>query len=85
MIEGFLLGTIVTCSLVAAGFFLRFWRKTRDWLFLGFALAFFVEGLNRATFLFIEDPTRGSVLTYSIRLASYLLILAAIAYKNRAR
>jgi hypothetical protein len=84
MIDGFLLGVVVTGSLVAAGFFLTFWRKTRDWLFLGFALAFFIEALNRMSFLALDDPSGGSVVGYSIRLVSYLLILAAIASKNRA-
>ena len=85
MIDGFLLGVIVTASLVAAAFFFKFWRKTRDWLFLGFALAFFIEGLNRMSFLSLEDPRGGNAIAYSIRLVSYLLILAAIAYKNRVR
>ena len=35
MIEGFLLGIIVTGSATAAAFFYRFWRQTRDKLFLG--------------------------------------------------
>ena len=84
MIAGFLLGIIVTCSLVAAGFFAKFWRATRDPLFLGFAAAFFLEGLNRMAFLFLEQPKEGDEVIYSVRLLSYLLILAAIAYKNRA-
>lgn len=85
MIEGFLLGIIVTGSLAAAGFFFRFWRKTGDLLFLAFSLAFFIEGVNRASFLSLDDPTGGSVIAYSIRLVSYLLILAAIAHKNRGQ
>jgi hypothetical protein len=84
MIEGFLLGIIVTCSFVAAGFFTKFWRATRDFLFLGFAAAFFLEGLNRAAFLILDKPSGGSAFIYIIRLLSYLLILAAIAIKNRA-
>jgi hypothetical protein len=85
MIEGFLLGVIVTCSLVAAGFFARFWLATRDLLFLGFAAAFALEGLNRMAFLFLEEPNAGDEVIYSVRLLSYLLILAAIANKNRAK
>ena len=85
MIEGFLLGVIVTCSFVAAGFFARFWHATRDLLFLGFAAAFALEGLNRIAFLFLEQPNMGDEAIYLVRLLSYLLILAAIANKNRAR
>jgi hypothetical protein len=83
MLEGFLLGVIVTASLVAGAFFFKFWRQTRDRLFLGFAAAFLIEGLNRLAFLWIEQPNEGTPLVYTIRLLSYLLILAAIVYKNR--
>lgn len=84
MIDGFLLGVIVTSSLVAGAFFLKFWRKTRDLLFLGFAAAFIIEGLNRLAFLFFEQPNMGNSLVYSVRLFSFLLILGAIIHKNRA-
>jgi len=84
MIDGFLLGIIVTASFVAAGFFAKFWRATRDPLFLYFAVAFLLEGLNRIAFLFLDNPHAGDVVIYTVRLLSYLLILAAIAYKNRA-
>jgi hypothetical protein len=83
MIEGFLLGIIVTCSFVAAGFFAKFWFATRDLLFLGFAAAFFLEGLNRMAFLLLDKPGAGDETIYIVRLLSYLLILAAIANKNR--
>ena len=83
MIEGFFLGVIVTCSFVAAGFFARFWLASRDLLFLGFAAAFFLEGINRTAFLFLERPSAGDESIYIVRLLSYLLILAAIANKNR--
>jgi hypothetical protein len=84
MIEGFLLGVIVTCSFVAVGFFARFWRRSRDPLFLGFAIAFALEGLNRVAFLFLDQPNVGDETLYVVRLLSYLVILAAIANKNRA-
>lgn len=83
MLEGFLLGVIVAASLTAGAFFLKFWRKTHDPLFLGFAAAFIIEGINRTAFLFLEQPNEGTPLVYTIRLFSYLLILAAIVQKNR--
>jgi hypothetical protein len=85
MIEGFLLGVIVTAMLVAGGYFLKFWRQTRDLLFLGFGAAFIIEGLNRIAFLSVGESTGDNPVIYSIRLLSYLLILASIAYKNRGR
>lgn len=83
MIEGFLLGVIVTAMLVAGGYFLKFWKQTRDPLFLGFGAAFVIEGLNRTAFLLVQEPDSGNPVIYSVRLLSYLLILASIAYKNR--
>lgn len=85
MLEGFLLGVIVTASLTAALFFLRFWKRTRDPLFLAFAAAFTIEGLNRLGFLFVDRPHEGSPAIYAVRLLAFLLIVAAIVWKNRRR
>jgi hypothetical protein len=82
MIEGFLLGVIVTGSLVAALFFLKFWVQTGDLLFLTFAIAFLIEGLNRITFLFLDSPNEGASSIYIVRLLAFLLILGGIVYKN---
>ena len=82
MLEGFLLGIIVTCSIVASGFFWKFYRQTHDTLFLAFAAAFFIEGINRISFLMIDTPNEGSPAIYAVRLVAFLLILAAIVRKN---
>lgn len=83
MIEGFLLGVIVTASLTVGVFFLKFWRRTSDPLFLAFAVAFIIEGLNRIGFLFVDRPNEGTPIIYTVRLIAFLLILAAIVWKNR--
>ena len=82
MLEGFLLGIIVACSIVASGFFWKFYRQTRDTLFLAFAAAFFIESINRVSFLMIDSPNEGSPAIYVVRLVAFLLILAAIVRKN---
>jgi len=82
MINGFLLGVIATGSMMAGMFFLRFWKRTRDSFFLVFAASFIIEAFNRASVLFLDKPNEGSPWTYSIRLFSFLLILAAILRKN---
>lgn len=84
MIDGFLLGVIVTSSLAAGAFFIKFWRQTRDLLFLGFGAAFIIEGINRLAFLFVDQPNEGDPLIYAVRLFSYVVLLAAIVHKNRA-
>jgi hypothetical protein len=83
MIEGFLLGVIVTASLTAALYFLKFWTQTRDVLFLGFAAAFTIEGTNRVLRLFAENPAEAAPHIYLVRGLAFLLLLAAIVYKNR--
>jgi hypothetical protein len=85
MVEGFLLGIIVTASLTAGVFFLKFWRRTGDELFMAFAAAFIIEGLNRIVFLFMERPNEGSPIIYAVRCLAFLLILAAIVRKNRGK
>jgi hypothetical protein len=82
MIATFLLGMIVTLYLTAALFFLKFWRKTQDRLFLAFAAAFAIEGLNRIRFLFIEHPNEGSVSIYAVRILAFSLIIAAVVGRN---
>jgi hypothetical protein len=84
MMDGFLLGMIVTASFVAGGFFAKFWRATRDPLFLYFAAAFLLEGLNRMVFLGLDRPNEGNAYVYIVRLVSYVLILMAIINKNRS-
>ena len=82
MLAGFLLGVIATTSITAGIFFLKFWKHTRDSLFLAFGLAFIIEGLNRIAVLTVAHPNEGSPWIYLVRLLAFLLILAAILRKN---
>jgi uncharacterized membrane protein HdeD (DUF308 family) len=82
MVEGFLLGVVAMSSVTAGVFFLKFWRRTHDSLFLSFAVAFILEGINRSSVLFVEKPNEGSPAIYVVRLCLFLLILAAIVKKN---
>ena len=83
MIEPFLLGVIVMGCLTAAAFFLKFWFRTHDGLFLAFAIAFFVEGCNRVALLFMAHPSEGRPEIYLVRLFAFLIVAAAIVHKNR--
>jgi uncharacterized membrane protein len=70
---------------VAGLFFLRFWRQTRERLFVLFALAFFIMSGNRVELtLTALRGARGDHL-YFVRLIAFMLILIAILDKNRAR
>ena len=79
----FLAGAVAFGFLVCSLFFMRYWNRSRDELFLSFALAFALLGLGQAIIALANVPTeeRGSL--YLFRLAAFLLILLAIYRKNR--
>ena len=79
----FLLGMLVMASSVVGLFFLRFWRRTRDRLFLIFSAAFWLMALNWALLATIgRDEVKTEL--YLIRLLAFVLILIAIVDKNRS-
>lgn len=80
------LAGIVTGGFVIAGlFFLRFWHRTRDSLFLAFALAFWLLGLGQSILAVGDVPVEERSWIFLIRLSAFALILAAIIRKNRGR
>ncbi|HEY1215530.1 MAG TPA: DUF5985 family protein [Bryobacteraceae bacterium] len=78
----FLLGFVVAASLAAALFFLRFWKNTRDLLFLAFTVFFLVQAVTQSLVLGYAHPNEGSIGLFLLRLLSVLVILAAILWKN---
>ena len=81
MIE-FLSGAVTFGYVVAAGFFFRYWRRTRDRLFLAFAGAFLLFALNQflaAALLVVSEPNS---LVYVLRVLGFLMIIGAIVDKN---
>jgi hypothetical protein len=83
MLLDFLSGAITLGFFVAGLFFLRFWKKTHDKLFLAFAWAFWLLGLGQALLAFTNIPVEERSFLYLIRLAAFVLILVAIWRKNR--
>ena len=79
----FLSGAITMGFLVAGFFFLRFWKRTRDSLFLAFAAAFWLLGLGQALLTFTEFPVEERSWLFLLRLAAFSLILVSIWRKNR--
>jgi uncharacterized membrane protein HdeD (DUF308 family) len=74
----------VTMGFVIAGlFFLRFWRQTRDSLFLAFAVAFWLLGLVQALLALSDIPVEERSWLYMLRLSAFSLILISIWRKNR--
>ena len=80
----FLSGAIAFGFMVAALFFLRFWKRTRDALFLAFAVAFALLGLGQAVQALANIPQEERSYIFLIRLTAFTLILIAIVRKNRS-
>lgn len=82
----FLIGATTMGFWVAGLFFLRFWVQTRDRLFVIFAVAFWLMGINRFFFLMlIQVDEANSLPLYVVRLLAFGLILVAILDKNRSK
>ena len=79
----FLSGSITIGFLVAGLFFLRFWRRTHDGLFLAFAIAFALLGFGQAVQALASIPQEERSYLFLIRLAAFTIILIAIVRKNR--
>lgn len=84
MIE-FLAGAVTVGYLVAAGFFVRYWRRTEERLFLIFAVAFLLLALNQALAHVLAVVSEPNSFVYGLRVLAFLLILLAIVDKNLKR
>jgi membrane-associated PAP2 superfamily phosphatase len=80
----FLSGAVAFGFVVCALFFLRFWGRSRDFLFLAFALAFALLGIGQALLAIGNVPTEERSYVFLIRLAAFTLIIIAIVRKNRS-
>lgn len=79
-----LTGAVAMSSAVAALFFAKFWRRTRDRFFLLFSLAFALDAMTRFSLGLVEIPDESQPYFYLARLVTFGLILLAIVDKNRA-
>ncbi len=83
--DAFLLGFVAACSLAAALFFLRFWRTTRDLLFLAFSAFFAIQAVAYSVLISSAHPNEGGAWFSILRLAALAGVLAAILRKNLER
>jgi hypothetical protein len=77
-------GALAAGYLVAATFFLRFWRQTNDRLFVFFALSFVLLAVQRVWLTWAVLHDTGTGISYLLRLTAFVLILIGILDKNRA-
>lgn len=83
MLVQFLSGAVTLGFALAGLFFLRFWTRTGDGLFLAFAAAFGLLGLNQALLALANIPLEERSWLYLLRLTAFGIILVSIWMKNR--
>jgi hypothetical protein len=80
--NAFAAGGLSIAFVVVALFFLKFWRRTGDGLFLAFAAAFVLMAINQAAPPLLGIPSEEAGDIYLFRAAAFVLIIFAILRKN---
>jgi hypothetical protein len=83
--EGLVAGALGAGFLIAGLFFLKFWRRTGDGLFVAFSAAFALLAVASALPIFLGTPHEERSGIYLIRLAAFVLIIVAVLVKNLRR
>ena len=83
--EGLVAGALAMGFLIAGLFFLKFWRRTRDGLFLAFSAAFGLMAVGNALPVLLGTPHEERSGIYLFRLAAFVLIIVAVLAKNLRR
>ena len=81
----FLQGVCAAGAWAAGLFFLRFWYESRDRLFAFFVVAFWMLAASWALLGLISPTDETRPYIYGLRLAAFVLIIAAAVDKNRNR
>ena len=82
--NAFLAGALTLAYVVASVYFVHFWKRTADRLFLAFAAAFALLALNQVTVFVLGVADERYNYAYILRVLGFILILAAIVDKNVA-
>jgi hypothetical protein len=85
ILAAFTAGALTLGWLAIGVFFLKFWRRTGDGLFLAFAVAFALVAANQAVPILFGVPSENQGYIYLLRLAAFLLIILAVLRKNLRR
>ena len=83
--EGLVAGALGMGFLIAGLFFLKFWRRTGDHLFLAFSAAFGLMAVGNVLGVLLNTPHEERSGIYLFRLAAFVLIIVAVLAKNLRR
>jgi hypothetical protein len=75
-------GALTLAYFLAGVYFFRFWRRTRDRLFIHFAVAFWLFTLNQIAGSIPGISSESAGFEYGLRVLGFGWILLAIADKN---
>ena len=78
-------GAIIMGYAVATLFFLKFWRRTGDSLFLAFAAAFLLLAPTPLLTLALDIPREEQSPFYLLRATAFMIIIIAIVSKSRRK
>jgi len=78
----FLGGAVTMAYGIAALYFVQFWRRTADRLFLAFGAAFALLALNQVSIFALGIADERSSYAFVLRVLGFVLILLAIVDKN---
>lgn len=82
VLTAFVGGALAVGYLIAGVFFLQFWRRTRDSLFVIFAAAFALMALHQSLIVLLGIPREELTPVYLVRLAAFALIIVGVLRKN---
>jgi uncharacterized membrane protein YedE/YeeE len=75
-------GALIAGYLLAGLYFFKFWKASRDALFIWFATAFWLLAGQRLLLSLSRAPVEDQIQLFVVRLVAYLLFLIAIVNKN---
>jgi len=76
--------TAMACVVIAL-FFARFYQRSRDGLFVAFAVGFALLAVNWVGLALMQAQSESRTYFFIVRLAAFLVILGGIVHKNVKR
>jgi hypothetical protein len=80
----FLWGILAALCFVSAAFFWKFWRRTRETLFVAFAAGFGLLAVHWAALGVLNPGDETRHYLYIVRFLAFVVMIAGVVAKNRS-